>query len=71
MRRYPSQYVSMHVLVMFNHVPYRFARDCLTLQNRLLPKICTGDLVDWQNVDRLMVQYSADVDALKRAHAVP
>jgi kynurenine 3-monooxygenase len=74
MRRYPSRYVSMHVLVMFQHVPYKFARDCLTLQNQLLPKICTGanelGAIDWQHVDKLMVKYSNDVDALKRAHGV-
>src|SRR4051812_43599388 len=56
MRRYPSRYLSMHVLVMFKHVPYRFARDCLALQNQLLPEICTGadslDALDWQRIDQ-------------------
>lgn len=74
MRRYPTRYVSMHVLVMFRHVPYKLARESLGLQNDLLPKICEGaanlDAVDWQRVERLMVQYSDDVDALKRAHGV-
>jgi kynurenine 3-monooxygenase len=74
MRRYPTRYVSMHVLVMFRHVPYRFARDSLALQNELLPKICGGatsvEAVDWRQVERLMVGYSSDVEALKRAHGV-
>jgi kynurenine 3-monooxygenase len=72
MKRYPSRYLTMHVLVMFNHVPYKFALDCLTLQNKLLPLICNGvgDLgaVDWQRTDQLMAQYFRDVDALKHAH---
>ena len=72
MRRYPSRYASMHVLVMFTHVPYKLARDCLTLQNRLLPQICAGagelGAIDWQRADRLMLQYFNDVDALKREH---
>jgi kynurenine 3-monooxygenase len=74
MRRYPSTYLSMHVLVMFKHVPYRFARDCLALQNELLPKICAGadtlQSVDWQQIEQLIVHYSNQIDALKTAHSV-
>lgn len=74
MRRYSDRYVSMHVLVMFKHVPYRFARDCLALQSELLPTICAGvgdlDAVDWQRTEGLMNKYSNDVDALKLAHGV-
>ena len=74
MKRYPSRYASMHVLVMFTHMPYKLARDCLTLQNRLLPQICAGaselGAVDWQRVDRLLLQYSSDVDGLKREYGL-
>jgi kynurenine 3-monooxygenase len=74
MRRYPTRYVSMHVLVMFKHVPYRFARDCLMLQTELLPKLFTGagelGAVDWPRAERLLAKYSDDVTALTRAYGV-
>jgi kynurenine 3-monooxygenase len=75
MKRYRNLYASMHILVMFYRVPYAFARDCLTLQNRLLPEICSGasalDQVDWRKVDGLMTGYEASFDQLAKAHGLP
>jgi kynurenine 3-monooxygenase len=74
MKRYRDRYASMHVLVMFYRVPYAFARDCLTLQNQLLPQILAGaselDQIDWARAHTLLDHYTEDLDTLKRQHGL-
>jgi kynurenine 3-monooxygenase len=74
MKRYRHLYASMHVLVMFYRVPYAFARDCLTLQNELLPRICAGaadlDQIDWRQVEQLMTGYRESFDQLTKRHGL-
>jgi kynurenine 3-monooxygenase len=74
MKRYRTLYASMHVLVMFYRVPYAFARDCLHLQNALLPRIMDGarelDQIDWARTDQLLSRYCEDVEVLKQQHGL-
>jgi kynurenine 3-monooxygenase len=65
MRRFPRVYTSMHVLVMFTHVPYAFAKACGGLQVKLLDTICGGiaamDQIHWPAVEALLANYTVDV----------
>jgi kynurenine 3-monooxygenase len=69
MRRYPDLYTSMHVLVMFDRVPYGFARTCGELQAALLDEICDGvasiEHVKWPAVKARLARYNDEV----RRHA--
>ena len=61
MRRYPTRYVSKHVLVMFSNTPYAVALAHGRLQKAFLERICEqaeeiAD-VDWSRVDALMQEY--------------
>lgn len=73
MKRYPGQYVSMHVMVMFHDVPYGFARSCLSLQNGLLEKLCSGIRetadVNWNVADGLVREYCGSIEQLGRTHS--
>ncbi|MCL9683411.1 FAD-dependent oxidoreductase [Legionella maioricensis] len=61
MHRYPNQYVSKHVLVMFTNTPYAQAMAQGEVQSTLLDQICysINDIkeVNWQEIDRLMSDY--------------
>ena len=58
MTRYPDEYVSMHVLVMFTREPYAFVEACGALQGSLLETICSPikseDQIDWATVRPLI-----------------
>jgi len=72
MRRYPQQYTSMHVLVMFSCVPYAFAKACGALQGALLDEICEGvsdiENVPWPAVETRLARYN---DEVRRHAGVP
>ncbi len=61
MHRYPERYVSKHVLVMFTNTPYACAMAVGELQATFLNEIChsINDIseVNWQEVDKLMMNY--------------
>ena len=61
MQRYPKEYISKHVLVMFTNTPYAQALAQGQLQAVFLDKICenikTVDEIDWCNVDKLLLEY--------------
>jgi kynurenine 3-monooxygenase len=61
MLRYPSQYISMHVLVMFTNTPYSQAMAIGHLQTKLLEEICSSissfEKLDWSKVDELIHNY--------------
>jgi kynurenine 3-monooxygenase len=68
MRRYPTRYVSKHVLVMFSNTPYAVALAHGRIQNAFLDRICRqagriGD-VDWLRVDELMREYDEELALL-------
>jgi kynurenine 3-monooxygenase len=68
MRRHPSTYTSMHVLVMFSCVPYAFAQGCGSLQSTLLDQICEEltslDQIRWPAVEARLAGYAEDVKRL-------
>lgn len=61
MQRYPSQYTSMHVLVMFTNTPYSKAMAVGQLQAKLLEEICSSissvKELNWKKVDDLIDNY--------------
>ncbi|QDP73002.1 FAD-dependent monooxygenase [Legionella israelensis] len=61
MKRYPEQYISKHVLVMFTNTPYAMAKAYGEVQDELLRKICSDinsfEEVNWKKVNQLMIQY--------------
>ncbi|MCA0403639.1 MAG: FAD-dependent monooxygenase [Proteobacteria bacterium] len=62
MHRYPKQYISKHVLVMFSNTPYEEARKIGELQSTLLSKI-SDDIeqledIDWHKVSSLVSNYA-------------
>jgi kynurenine 3-monooxygenase len=65
MRRYPSLYTSMHVLVMFTRVPYALAKTCGALQKTLLDEICDGitdiEQLRWSEVEVRLARYADEV----------
>lgn len=65
MRRYPTRYVSKHVLVMFSNTPYAVALAHGRVQNAFLDRICRQasriDDVDWPRVDELMQEYDKEL----------
>jgi kynurenine 3-monooxygenase len=65
MHRYKDRYVSKHVLVMFTNTPYARAQALGKVQAQLLEKICStitevGGL-DWQEIDKLMLNYDKNL----------
>ncbi|MFJ1269569.1 FAD-dependent oxidoreductase [Legionella lytica] len=60
MQRYPQQYISKHVLVMFTNTPYAEALKIGAQQKEFLNQICEKgtslETVDWQLVDKLIQQ---------------
>lgn len=65
MVRYPSRYISKHVLVMFTNTPYSKALAHGEVQTKLLDEICESitDLneLDWNKVDELMLNYDKNL----------
>lgn len=61
MHRYPEDYISRHVLVMFTNTPYAVAHSIGELQGELLSEITYGirsmHEVKWNEVDTLMRKY--------------
>lgn len=61
MQKYPSQYVSKHILVMFSNVPYKEAYELGSMQNVLLNSICENisslDTLDWKHVEHCLLKY--------------
>lgn len=75
MHRYPEQYVSKHVMVMFTNIPYAEAKAYGQLQNELLDKICSKvryiNEINWNEVDELMKQYDknlANFNSVEKSH---
>lgn len=68
MQRYPTRYVSKHVLVMFSNTPYAVALAHGRLQSTFLERICEQataiDAVDWPRVDALMLEYDEELGQL-------
>lgn len=65
MMRYPTRYVSKHVLVMFTNTPYVVAQACGRLQAKLLEQICCDidemSEVNWKKVDDLLLEYDRNL----------
>nr|HAT8713449.1 NAD(P)-binding protein [Legionella jordanis] len=65
MHRYPKEYVSKHVLVMFSNTPYAKARAYGEIQQELLNSICKQvrciEEVDWKEVDNLIKEYDKNL----------
>lgn len=61
MQRYPAQYISQHVLVMFSNTPYATALAHGRVQRAFLDQVCAQATqlldVDWSRVDALMPEY--------------
>ncbi|CAM2844800.1 kynurenine 3-monooxygenase [Legionella steigerwaltii] len=61
MHRYPEDYVSKHVLVMFTNTPYAEAQAHGELQAAFLNKICDKveriEEIDWKKVEKELKQY--------------
>jgi len=61
MQRYPADYVSKHVLVMFTNTPYSVAHAVGAVQSELLSNITQGirsmHEVKWNEVDSLILKY--------------
>lgn len=68
MKRYPKDYVSKHVMVMFTNTPYATAYAHGKVQNEFLNKISAQaesiDEVDWKQVDKLMSEYAKNLASL-------
>lgn len=77
MRRYPQQYLSRHVMVMFTNLPYKVAYDQAKKQLDLIERLCVGkysiDEIDWQKVDNLVKENVLNtyqiIDAYQNSHA--
>ena len=61
MVRYPKQYVTKHVLVMFSNVPYQKAYEIGEIQTDFIDQICQNahrlEDIDWADVDKLIFEY--------------
>lgn len=61
MKRYPEQYISKHVLVMFTNTPYLEAYAHGLVQESFIDNICknahTLENINWKTVDRQMAEY--------------
>lgn len=68
MQRYPAQYASQHVLVMFSNTPYAVAFAHGRVQRAFLDQICEQATqladVDWSRVDALMPEYERKLTPL-------
>jgi kynurenine 3-monooxygenase len=58
MQRYPQQYISKHVLVMFSNTPYAEALKIGARQTEFLNQICENitslETIDWEKIDKLI-----------------
>ena len=58
MRRYPDQYISRHVMVMFTNLPYKAAYEQARIQGKILDQLCENKTslaqIDWRTVDGLI-----------------
>jgi kynurenine 3-monooxygenase len=73
MRRYPSEYVSKHVLVMFTNTPYLECFANGQLQERYLESICKDkdnlEEINWDDVSQQMKAYQKEVSNLDTTKA--
>lgn len=65
MQRYPRQYISKHVLVMFSNTPYAEALKIGAKQTAFLNQICEKvtslEAIDWEQVDKLIHQHDKNL----------
>ena len=58
MQRYPQQYISKHVLVMFTNTPYaealKIGEKQTTFLNQICKKVTSLEMVDWEQIDQLL-----------------
>lgn len=68
MHRYPTRYLSKHVMVMFTNIGYAKAKACGDVQNAFLNEICSRisrlEDVKWKEIDSLMHTYDKKLTEL-------